>query len=133
MRFRSRSFLPWFLRLARATPYRVPSVLHREEAAMAKVTGIGGVFLKCKGDSAALAAWYQKHLGMPLADFGGAVLRWPDDRAEDRGVTAWHLAGKDSKWFSPSESSFMINYRVDNLGELLDQLRAAGVAIVQGP
>src|SRR5207253_5982491 len=63
---------------------------------LAKITGIGGVFLKCKGDSAALAAWYQKHLGMPLADFGGAVLRWPDDRAEDRGVTAWHLAGKDS-------------------------------------
>ena len=38
---------------------------------MAKITGIGGVFLKCKGKGAALAAWYQKHLGMPLEDFGG--------------------------------------------------------------
>ena len=74
---------------------------------MAKVTGIGGVFLKCKGDSAALAAWYQKHLGMPLEDFGGAVLKWPDDPAEDRGLTVWHLAEHDSQWFSPSSSSFM--------------------------
>ena len=29
---------------------------------MAKVTGVGGVFFKSRGDSAALAAWYQKHL-----------------------------------------------------------------------
>ena len=54
---------------------------------MAKVTGVGGVFFKSTGDSAALAAWYRKHLGMPLEDFGGAVLRWPGDRAEDGGLT----------------------------------------------
>ena len=100
---------------------------------MAKVTGVGGVFFKSTGDRAALAAWYQKNLGMPLEEFGGAILRWPADTAEDKGLTVWHVAGKDSKWFSPSESSFMINYRVDNLGELLDQLRAGGVEIVQGP
>lgn len=33
---------------------------------MTKVTGIGDVFFKSKGDPAALAAWYQKHLGLPL-------------------------------------------------------------------
>ena len=100
---------------------------------MAKITGIGGVFLKSKSDSAALAAWYQTHLGMPLEDWGGAVLRWPDDKAEDKGLTVWHLAAKDSKWFSPSDSSFMINYRVDNLDEMLAQLRASGVEVVKGP
>lgn len=100
---------------------------------MARITGIGGVFLKCKGDSAALAAWYEKHLGMPLESWGGAVLRWPDDKAEDGGLTVWHLAQRDSQWFSPSESSFMINYRVDNLDELLAQLRAADMQIVGGP
>ena len=100
---------------------------------MAKITGIGGVFLKSKGDSAALAKWYQQHLGMPLSEWGGAVLRWPDDKAEDGGLTVWHLASKDSKWFSPSESSFMINYRVDDLVALLAQLRAAGVEVVSGP
>lgn len=100
---------------------------------MARITGIGGVFLKCKGDSAALAAWYEKHLGMPLESWGGAVLRWPDDKAEDGGLTVWHLAQRDSQWFSPSESSFMINYRVDNLDELLAQLHEADVRIVGGP
>ena len=100
---------------------------------MAKVTGIGGVFLKCRGDRAALAAWYQKHLGLPLETWGGAILRWPDDKAEDKGLTVWSLADKDSQWFSPSDSAFMINYRVDDLGELLAQLKADGVDVVAGP
>lgn len=100
---------------------------------MAKVTGIGGVFFKSTGKGAALAAWYSRHLGMPLEDFGGAILKWSGDKAEDHGLTVWHVADNDSQWFSPSPSSFMINYRVDNLGELLEQLRAAGVEVVQGP
>ena len=100
---------------------------------MARITGIGGVFLKCKGDSAALAAWYQKHLGLPLEDFGGAILRWPDDPGEDGGLTVWSLAAHDSTWFSPSSSSFMINYRVDDLEEMLGQLREGGVEVVGGP
>lgn len=100
---------------------------------MAKITGIGGVFLKCKGDSAALSAWYQTHLGMPLESWGGAVLRWPDDKAEDQGLTVWNLASRDSQWFQPSDSAFMINYRVDDLDALLAQLRAADVAVIAGP
>ena len=100
---------------------------------MAKVTGIGGVFFKSKSDHKALAQWYKKHLGLSLEDWGGAILKWPDDKADDKGLTVWHVAGKDSKWFAPSESSFMINYRVDNLDELLKQLRAGGVTIVKGP
>ena len=100
---------------------------------MAKITGIGGVFFKSNGDNAALAAWYQKHLGLALEGWGGAILKWPEDKAEDQGLTVWTVAAKDSKWFSPSKSTFMINYRVDNLVELLEQLRAGGVEIVQGP
>jgi predicted enzyme related to lactoylglutathione lyase len=100
---------------------------------MAKVTGIGGVFLKCKGDAAALAEWYREHLGMPLESWGGAILRWPDDKANDAGLTVWNLASHDSQWFSPSDSAFMINYRVDDLDALLVQLQAAGVAVIGGP
>ena len=100
---------------------------------MAKVTGIGGVFFKSKGDNAALAAWYHKHLGMPLEVWGGAVLRWTEDQAEDKGLTVWHVAEADTQWFAPSESSFMINYRVDDLVGLLAQLKEAGVAILSGP
>lgn len=100
---------------------------------MARITGIGGIFFKSRSDNAALAAWYQKHLGMPLAEWGGAVLQWPDDAAEDKGLTVWHVAEKESQWFSPSDAAFMINYRVDDLGEMIQQLRAAGIEIIQGP
>ncbi len=100
---------------------------------MAKVTGVGGIFFKSTNDNAALAAWYEKHLGMTLEPWGGVVLRWPDDKAEDKGLTVWHVAEKDTKWFSPSQSSFMVNYRVDDMAGLLAQLREAGVEIVGGP
>jgi predicted enzyme related to lactoylglutathione lyase len=100
---------------------------------MAKVTGIGGVFFKVKGDRDALAAWYRDQLGISLESWGGAVLRWPDDHANDGGLTVWQVAASTSKWFAPSESPFMINYRVDDLVALLDRLRAAGTTIVGGP
>jgi len=100
---------------------------------MAKVTGIGGVFFKSRMDHKALAAWYARHLGLPLEAWGGAILRWPEDQAEDGGLTVWHVAESKSEWFSPSDSSFMINYRVDDLDELLAQLRRDGVPILKGP
>ena len=100
---------------------------------MAKVTGIGGVFFKSRTDKAVLAAWYHQHLGIPLESWGGAVLRWPEDKADDGGLTVWTVAAPESKWFSPSESAFMINYRVDDMDELLAQLRASEVQIVSGP
>ncbi len=100
---------------------------------MARVTGVGGIFFKTKGDRAALAAWYQKYLGMPLEEWGGVILRWPDDRAGDGGATVWHVAERDTKWFSPSESAFMVNYRVDDLDELVEQLKQGGVELVSGP
>ena len=100
---------------------------------MAKVTGIGGVFFKSTTDHKQLAAWYARHLGLALEEWGGAILKWPEDKAADRGMTVWHVAEKNTKWFSPSESSFMINYRVDDLDGLLTQLRRDGVTIVKGP
>ena len=100
---------------------------------MAKVTGIGGVFFKSSGDHKALAAWYRKNLGLALEDWGGAVLKWPQDTAEDKGLTVWHVAEAGSQWFAPSQASFMINYRVDDLVELIAQLEASGVPIHKGP
>ena len=100
---------------------------------MARVTGIGGVFFKSKGQGKNLAGWYEQHLGMQRNDFGGVILNWQDDTAEDKGMTVWHTADSDSTWFSPSESAFMINYRVDDLEALIKQLETAGIEIQQGP
>ena len=47
-------------------------------------------------------------------------------------MTAWNIAGKDSQWFSPSKSALIINYRVDDLGEMMAQLRG-GVWNHPGP
>ncbi len=100
---------------------------------MAKVTGIGGVFFLSSGKGKALSSWYEKHLGMQMEDFGAAILQWEDDIAEDKGMTVWHVADSDSEWFKPSESSFMINYRVDDIEAMIEQLKAAGIDIEQGP
>lgn len=100
---------------------------------MAKVTGIGGVFFKSKSKGSELAAWYEKNLGLTLESWGGAILKWTDDKVVDGGLTVWNAADGDTKWFSPSESSFMINYRVDDLDEMLDQLKSNGVEIIKGP
>lgn len=100
---------------------------------MAKVTGIGGVFFKARGDKETLAAWYRDNLGMTSESWGGVLLKWPEDKADDGGVTVWSLAASDSNWFAPSASSFQINYRVDDLDGILARLRANGVAIEKGP
>ncbi len=100
---------------------------------MAKVTGIGGVFIKAPEHTPELAKWYAEHLGFALEDWGGAILKWEEDTRDDGGLTVWNVASHDSKWFAPSASTFMINYRVDDLAGLLEQLRAADVEIVGGP
>lgn len=100
---------------------------------MARVTGIGGVFFLSRGEAKVLSSWYEKHLGIRLEDFGAAILKWEDDHAEDNGITVWSVADRDSEWFSPSESTFMINYRVDDLEAMIEQLTAAGIDILQGP
>jgi predicted enzyme related to lactoylglutathione lyase len=101
---------------------------------MARVTGIGGVFfLSSRGEGKDLSAWYQKHLGMKLEDFGSAILQWKEDTAEDGGATVWHVGDRDSEWFSPSKSRFMINYRVDDMEALVEQLGSDDIEILKGP
>jgi len=91
---------------------------------LAKVTGIGGVFFKV-GDPTATTAWYQRHLGLPVDDEGFVVLRWG---AETGGSTVWGPFPTDTEAFQwPSEKQWMINYRVDDLDKMLEQLRVDGV------
>jgi predicted enzyme related to lactoylglutathione lyase len=100
---------------------------------MARITGIGGVFLRAKTDPKVLASWYEKHLGMSLEAWGGAALKWPDDKAEDGGSTAWMLTSNGSDWFAPSTGSFMINYRVDDMSGIMQRLKDGAVPILKGP
>jgi predicted enzyme related to lactoylglutathione lyase len=87
---------------------------------MEKVTGIGGVFFKSK-DPKALQAWYVEHLGVPI-EHGYSVF-------EGAGQTVFAPFAADTKYFEPSKSPFMINFRVRDLDAMLKQLRAAGVTV----
>jgi predicted enzyme related to lactoylglutathione lyase len=95
---------------------------------MARVTGIGGVFLKAR-DPKKLRTWYAEHLGIKLEDYGGASLLWSDEVPAGTGQTTWMLFPEDTKHFGGGAQQAMVNYRVDDLEGLLTQLREAGVAI----
>ena len=95
---------------------------------MARVTGIGGVFLKAK-DPKALTAWYAKNLGIQVADYGGASMLWSDEVPAGTGQTAWSLFPENTKHFGTGPQTAMVNYRVDDLDGILAQLEAAGATI----
>lgn len=96
---------------------------------MKKVTGIGGVFFKCE-DPKAMNEWYAKNLGLATSEYG-ATFEWrQDDDPTKKGTTAWCTFPKDTKYFNPSTKPFMINYRVENLVELLEELKKDQVTII---
>ena len=95
---------------------------------MQRVTGIGGVFFKAD-DPEKMYQWYEKHLGIKR-EHGNVLFRWRGEQdPNEEGMTVWAIFNKNSKYFDPSQSQFMINYRVDDLDAVLEALRAEGVDI----
>jgi len=96
---------------------------------MARVTGIGGIFFKAR-DPKALQAWYRKHLGLNIEDWGGLAFQWADEAEQGRnGMTVWTIFPESSGYFAPSTAPFMINYRVADLAAVLSELRAEGCTV----
>ncbi|WP_020403318.1 VOC family protein [Gracilimonas tropica] len=94
-----------------------------------RVTGIGGIFFKSK-DPQASKEWYKKHLGINSGKYGG-TFEWRHAQAPDKkGFTAWSVFDQNTEYTNPSEKDFMINYRVENLEELLKALKEEGVEVV---
>ena len=94
-----------------------------------RVTGIGGIFFKAKNPDS-LRAWYRQHLGIEVEAWGGFAFKWrADEKSDGNGTTVWSIFKADTKYFEPSNSTFMINYRVDNLDELLRVLREEGCSV----
>ena len=97
---------------------------------MKRVTGIGGIFLKAK-DAPALRDWYKRHLGIDVQVWGGAAFDWTDSEGKPTGgTTAWSVIPEDSDQFAPGKASFMVNYRVDQLHELVAALKAEGCNVL---
>jgi predicted enzyme related to lactoylglutathione lyase len=96
---------------------------------MKKVTGIGGIFFKCK-DPKKMTAWYQEHLGLNTNPYGATFEWYEGADSTKKGQTQWTPFPETTKYFSPSTKDFMINYRVENLEALVEELRKNGVTIV---
>ena len=97
---------------------------------MKRVTGIGGIFFKAR-DPVALRAWYQRHLGIDVLPWGGAVFAWVDEAGKPTpGMTVWSIGEATTDHYAPSQSSFMINYRVQDLAALLKALREEGCNVL---
>jgi len=96
---------------------------------MKKVTGIGGIFFKCK-DPKKMTEWYQKHLGLETNPYGASFEWYQEADSTMKASTQWTPFSETTKYFEPSTKDFMINYRVENLVELVEQLKKEGVTVV---
>jgi len=98
---------------------------------MKRVTGIGGIFFLAK-NTVALRAWYKKHLGIDVQEWGGTAFKWADEAGRPTtGTTVWSIGGPSGDNFAPSKAPFMINYRVADLAALLDALRKEGCNVLE--
>jgi predicted enzyme related to lactoylglutathione lyase len=96
---------------------------------MARVTGVGGIFLKAQKPDL-LSAWYETHLGLTLSPDRGVDFEWREkDSPETLGKTVWALFPANTGYFGPGPQQAMVNYRVDDLDGLLRKLEEAGVEI----
>jgi predicted enzyme related to lactoylglutathione lyase len=93
-----------------------------------KVTGIGGIFFKCK-DPVALKEWYKKNLGLNTDKYGTVFAWYQGADNTKKGFTQWSAFKETTKYFLPSTKEFMINYRVADMNSLVAQLKKDGVTI----
>jgi len=94
-----------------------------------KVTGIGGVFFKCK-DPRKMRDWYKTHLGLNTNQYG-VVFEWYQGAdSTQKGFTQWSVFSEKTTYFEPSTKDFMINYRVENIQGLVAALKKDGVTVV---
>ncbi len=119
----SASFLSGFAFKAMISPMK-----DEKPTSFKKVTGIGGIFFKCK-DPKKLREWYKNNLGLETNAYG-SVFEWRQGAdTTKKGFTQWSPFKETTKYFEPSPKEFMINYRVANMDALLTELKKNGVTI----
>jgi predicted enzyme related to lactoylglutathione lyase len=96
---------------------------------MKRVTGIGGVFFKCK-DPKKTTEWYKTHLGLDTNPYGATFEWYESENSKKKAQTQWTPFPENTKYFEPSQQDFMINYRVENIETLVIELKKEGVTIV---
>jgi predicted enzyme related to lactoylglutathione lyase len=105
------------------------SITPNENKPYKKVTGIGGIFFKCK-DPKKLKEWYSTNLGLNTNQYGSVFEWYQGADSTKKGFTQWSPFKETTKYFEPSTKDFMINYRVENLEALVKELKKNNVTIV---
>ena len=109
--------------------FTASTIMSNNKQKMKRVTGIGGIFFKCKNPKA-INQWYKTHLGFDTTPYGTSF-EWRDiTDSTKKGLTQWNPFPEDTKYFEPSAKDFMINYRVENLEQLVEVLKKENVTIV---
>jgi predicted enzyme related to lactoylglutathione lyase len=88
-----------------------------------RVTGIGGIFFKSKNRDS-LLDWYKTHLGLNIESWGGSVFKWRDqENSNKEKYSVFSVFNHDTDYLDPSKSPFMINFRVDDLKKVVEELK----------
>jgi predicted enzyme related to lactoylglutathione lyase len=109
-------------------PLDGPTAVAPEEETMERVQGIGGLFFRSR-DPAALAAWYETHLGVTRTPTTYEETPW----FQDAGPTVWGPFPADTDYFGRPEQGWMVNFRVRDLDAMVRQLQAAGIEVKVDP
>lgn len=94
-----------------------------------RVTSIGGVFFKSENPEK-LKEWYSRHLGLGIDAYGTNFIWRHADAKNRKGFTQWSPFKSSTDYFEPSEKGFMINYRVQNIDRLVQQLKEEGITVL---
>ncbi|WND02138.1 VOC family protein [Temperatibacter marinus] len=97
-----------------------------------KVTGIGGLFFKTD-DVDGTKEWYRRVLGIQEDQPGYGIL-FPYDQDKDglKAYSVFSLFKSDTDYLKPGTQEFMLNFRVSNLENLIEKIKAQNVD-VEGP
>lgn len=104
-------------------------ILNAKQTNMKRVTGIGGVFFKCK-DPNQVKDWYKTHLGFDTDQWGTSFEWRSSEEPDKKGYTQWSPFKDTTDYFNPSTKDFMFNYRVENLVALVEVLKQEGVTVL---
>lgn len=94
-----------------------------------KVTGIGGIFF-FSDNPKETREWYAKNLGLDVNDWGSTFESRDINKSDVINSLQWSPFKKGNEYFSPSKKDFMINYRVQNIEGLVNQLKKNGVTVL---
>ena len=94
-----------------------------------KVTGVGGIFFRAE-DPKGLKEWYGEKLGLAINEYGSSFEFRNANRPDEINYLQWSTFAQETDYFDPSEKQFMVNYRVQHIENLVEQLKDQGVTIV---